>query len=139
MAPPGTKLLVHSHLDKINSWDLNAEFGWYVVPSLKHYRCAQWCILNVWNKLVWICLNKNLCMKYLINKVSYNLITTSLQARTRRIQACLQTSLLRIDLSRPILSSDMFRALNLLDKKLLRSAPLLQDVDLCVAERLVQR
>lgn len=41
MAPPGTKLFIHMHPDKRGSWELHGEPGWYVGPSLNHYRCVQ--------------------------------------------------------------------------------------------------
>ena len=41
MAPPGTKVVAHVHPSKRGSWDLNAEVGWYVGPSMKHYRCVD--------------------------------------------------------------------------------------------------
>ena len=41
MAPPGTKVLIHQHPDKRGSYELNGEPGWYVGPSLNHYRCVQ--------------------------------------------------------------------------------------------------
>ena len=44
MAPPGNRVLVHSHYDKRKSWDLNAEHGWCVGPSLNHYRFV-WCYI----------------------------------------------------------------------------------------------
>ena len=41
LAPPGTKVVAHIHPDKRGSWELNGEVGWYVGPSLNHYRCLQ--------------------------------------------------------------------------------------------------
>jgi hypothetical protein len=42
MAPPGTKVLVHLKLTRCKSWSFHASNGWYIGPSLKHYRriCA---------------------------------------------------------------------------------------------------
>ena len=41
MAPPGTKVIIHSNPTKRASWDLNGVNGWYVGPSMKHYRCVR--------------------------------------------------------------------------------------------------
>ena len=41
MAPPGTKVLIHKHPSTRGSWELNSESGWYIGPSLNHYRCVQ--------------------------------------------------------------------------------------------------
>ena len=41
MAPPGTKVVVHSKPDKRASWDTHGIEGWYVGPSLEHYRCVK--------------------------------------------------------------------------------------------------
>jgi hypothetical protein len=39
MAPPGTKVLVHLKPSRQKSWSFHAAKGWYIGPSLKHYRC----------------------------------------------------------------------------------------------------
>ena len=41
MAPPGTKVVAHISPQKRSTWELNGEVGWYVGPSIKHYRCVQ--------------------------------------------------------------------------------------------------
>ena len=41
MAPPGTKIIAHVAPSARGTWDLNGEPGWYVGPSLHHYRCVQ--------------------------------------------------------------------------------------------------
>ena len=41
MASPSTKVLVHTHLSKRASWDLNGETGWYIGLSMNHYQCVQ--------------------------------------------------------------------------------------------------
>ena len=41
MALPGTKVIVHTHPDKRASWELQGEQGWYIGPSLDHYRCMK--------------------------------------------------------------------------------------------------
>ena len=41
MAPPGTKVLVHSKPSKRASWDTHGIEGWYVGPSMQHYRCVK--------------------------------------------------------------------------------------------------
>ena len=41
LAPPGTKIIAHVSPAKRGTWDLNSESGWYVRPSLSHYRCNQ--------------------------------------------------------------------------------------------------
>jgi hypothetical protein len=41
MAPPGTKVLVHLKPTHCKSWSFHASNGWYIGPSLKHYRCIR--------------------------------------------------------------------------------------------------
>ena len=41
LAPPGTKVLVHSKPKKWATWDFNGIEGWYIGPSLQHYRCMK--------------------------------------------------------------------------------------------------
>ena len=41
MAPPGTKVVAHVSPQKRATWELNGEVGWYVGPSMDHYRCVQ--------------------------------------------------------------------------------------------------
>jgi hypothetical protein len=40
LAPPGTKVLVHAKPNNRASWDPNAKEGWYIGPSMNHYRCV---------------------------------------------------------------------------------------------------
>ena len=42
MAPPGTKIVAHIKPNQRGAWELNGEFGWYVGPSLNHYRCVKY-------------------------------------------------------------------------------------------------
>ena len=41
IAPPGTKVLAHAKPDNRASWAPNGDEGWYVSPSMKHYRCVN--------------------------------------------------------------------------------------------------
>ena len=41
LAPPGTRVLVHLKPDQRASWAYHGEDGWYVGPSLEHYRCVK--------------------------------------------------------------------------------------------------
>ena len=41
MAPPGTKALIHEKPSQRASWDPHAVEGWYLGPSLEHYRCVR--------------------------------------------------------------------------------------------------
>ena len=41
LAPPGTKIVTHIKPGNRGSWELNGEVGWYVGPSMQHYRCVQ--------------------------------------------------------------------------------------------------
>lgn len=40
LAPPGTRVVVHTDPEKRLSWELNGENGWYVGPAMDHYRCV---------------------------------------------------------------------------------------------------
>ena len=41
MAPPGSKVVVHLKQGQRDSWGPNGEVGFYVGPSLEHYRCMK--------------------------------------------------------------------------------------------------
>ena len=41
MAPPGTKIVVHSKPSKRASWAYHGLEGWYIGPSAEHYRCVK--------------------------------------------------------------------------------------------------
>ena len=41
MAPPGTKIVAHIKPNNRGTWELNGEVGWYVGPSMQHYRCVR--------------------------------------------------------------------------------------------------
>jgi hypothetical protein len=41
LAPPGTKVVVHLKPDQRASWAYHGEEGWYVGPSMEHYRCVK--------------------------------------------------------------------------------------------------
>jgi hypothetical protein len=41
MAPPGTKVFVHLKPTHHRSWSFHTSNGWYISPSLKHYRCIR--------------------------------------------------------------------------------------------------
>ncbi len=41
LAPPGTRTIVHLKPDQRASWAFHGEEGWYVGPSMEHYRCVK--------------------------------------------------------------------------------------------------
>jgi hypothetical protein len=41
LAPPGTKVVIHLKPDQRASWSYHGEEGWYVSPSMEHYRCVK--------------------------------------------------------------------------------------------------
>ena len=41
LAPFGTKVVAHNKPSNRTSWALNGKEGWYIGPSLKHYRCVR--------------------------------------------------------------------------------------------------
>ena len=41
LAPPGCKVLVHKTLDQRRTWDKKGKEGWYIGPSMEHYRCHR--------------------------------------------------------------------------------------------------
>ena len=41
LAPPGTKIVSHKKPNDRGTWELNGEVGWYVGPSMHHYRCVK--------------------------------------------------------------------------------------------------
>ena len=41
LAPPGTKVLVHHKPSHRLSWDPHGQEGFYIGPSLHHYRCVK--------------------------------------------------------------------------------------------------
>ena len=40
LAPPGTKVVTHINVDNRPTWGARGKEGWYVGPSLNHYRCV---------------------------------------------------------------------------------------------------
>ena len=38
LAPPGTNVIIHEKPGQLNSWDPHGLEGWYLVPSIEHYR-----------------------------------------------------------------------------------------------------
>jgi len=41
LAPIGTQLLIHLKADVRASWQNHGEDGWYIGPSMEHYRCVK--------------------------------------------------------------------------------------------------
>ena len=41
IAPPGTKVVAHSSADAHTTFGPHGRLGWYIVPSLDHYRCFK--------------------------------------------------------------------------------------------------
>ena len=41
LAPPGTRIVLHLKPDNRPSWGFHGEDGWYIGPSLEHYRCVK--------------------------------------------------------------------------------------------------
>ena len=41
LAPPGTRVVVHLKPHQRASWAYHGEEGWYVGPSMEHYRCVK--------------------------------------------------------------------------------------------------
>ena len=41
LAPPGTKIFVHTKPHKRQSWAYHGQVGWYVGPAIHHYRCFR--------------------------------------------------------------------------------------------------
>ena len=41
MIPPGTRMIVHNKPDNHTSWGHHGTKGWYIGPSIDHYRCMQ--------------------------------------------------------------------------------------------------
>jgi hypothetical protein len=50
LAPPGTKVVVHLKANNRASWEYHGEEGWYVGPSMEHYRCVK-CFLPATNRV----------------------------------------------------------------------------------------
>ena len=41
-----TRVLIHLEADVRASWQIHGEDGWYVGPSMEHYRCVKWYVLT---------------------------------------------------------------------------------------------
>ena len=41
LAPPGCKIVVHETLEQRGTWDEKGKEGWYIGPSMEHYRCHR--------------------------------------------------------------------------------------------------
>eukprot|EP00560_Eucampia_antarctica_P004750 CAMPEP_0197840406 /NCGR_PEP_ID=MMETSP1437-20131217/45590_1 /TAXON_ID=49252 ORGANISM="Eucampia antarctica, Strain CCMP1452" /NCGR_SAMPLE_ID=MMETSP1437 /ASSEMBLY_ACC=CAM_ASM_001096 /LENGTH=170 /DNA_ID=CAMNT_0043450015 /DNA_START=812 /DNA_END=1324 /DNA_ORIENTATION=+ len=50
LAPPGTKVLLHENTQNRGSWSPHGTEGWYIGPSLEHYRCVKSFIPNTYSK-----------------------------------------------------------------------------------------
>ena len=53
IAPPGTKIVAHIKPSNRGTWELNDEVGWYVGPSMQHYRCVKCYFPRT--KIIWDC------------------------------------------------------------------------------------
>ena len=45
MAPPGTRMIVNNKPVNRTSWSHHGTPGWYIGPSLDHYRCMKFYML----------------------------------------------------------------------------------------------
>lgn len=52
MAPAGTKIIAHSKPTKRASWAYHGQTGWYVGPSLDHYRCVTCYLPNTYREII---------------------------------------------------------------------------------------
>ena len=41
LAPPGTKVIIHKKTKQRGSWAYHGVPGWYIGPSMEHYRCVK--------------------------------------------------------------------------------------------------
>ena len=41
LAPPGTKVIVHTKPENCGSWEYHGKEGWYIGPAFEHYRCIK--------------------------------------------------------------------------------------------------
>ena len=41
LAPPGTRTIIHKKSKDRGSWDYHGVDGWYIGPSMEHYRCLK--------------------------------------------------------------------------------------------------
>ena len=41
LAPPDTKVVLHSKPSNRKSWAVHGEQGWYIGPAFQHYRCIK--------------------------------------------------------------------------------------------------
>jgi hypothetical protein len=39
MAPPGTRIIAHETPNRRRTWAQHGQYGWYIGPTLEHYRC----------------------------------------------------------------------------------------------------
>ena len=52
MAPPGTKILIHSKPNKRASWAFHGQEGWYIGPTTEHYRCVRCYLPRTYTEVV---------------------------------------------------------------------------------------
>ena len=52
LAPPGTKLIIHSKPSNRSSWAFHGRLGWYVGPATSHYRCVKYYIKNTRSEVI---------------------------------------------------------------------------------------
>ena len=41
LAPPNTKVIVHEKTDNLRYCSPHGTYGWYIGPSMEHYRCVK--------------------------------------------------------------------------------------------------
>ena len=46
LAPPGTKVVIHKKSKQRGLWAYHGVTGWYIGPSLDHYRCVKYHVLT---------------------------------------------------------------------------------------------
>eukprot|EP00957_Ditylum_brightwellii_P030701 2326226-Ditylum_brightwellii.AAC.1 len=41
LVPPGTKYILYEDQQLQGTWDVHRKDGWYIAPTMKHYRCCK--------------------------------------------------------------------------------------------------
>ena len=52
MAPPGSKILIHTKPSHRSSWTFHGTQGWYIGPALQHYHCVRYYVPTTRSEIV---------------------------------------------------------------------------------------
>ena len=52
IAPPGTKVIIQKKVEQRESFDYKGKEGWYIAPSMEHYRCVRCYVPSMHSEII---------------------------------------------------------------------------------------